>query len=117
MHTVTEIFHHLQQSLKDYYGFQSIHPPYSMQFSLQNNAQNRCKGGRPRECAFMSARHKLKVIESQCSDKLFADKEQNEMIIIRTQLFNGPLSGTTQMSRYQKKPLPTHTHEEEEGFT
>jgi len=33
-----------------------------------------------------------------------------------TQLFNGPLSGTIQVSRYQKKHSPTHTHEEEEGF-
>ena len=34
-----------------------------------------------------------------------------------SQLFNGPLSGTTRVSRYQKKLSPTHTHEEEEGFT
>jgi len=33
-----------------------------------------------------------------------------------TQPFNGPLSGTTRVSRYQKKPSPTHTNEEEEGF-
>ena len=33
-----------------------------------------------------------------------------------TQLFNGQLSGTIQVSRYQKKHSPTHTHEEEEGF-
>jgi len=26
------------------------------------------------------------------------------------------LSGTTRVSRYQKKPSPTHTHEEEAGF-
>jgi len=31
--------------------------------------------------------------------------------------FNGPLSGTTHVGRYQKKHSPTHTHEEEEGFT
>jgi len=34
-----------------------------------------------------------------------------------TQLFNGPLSKTTQVSLYQKKHSPTNTHEEEEGFT
>ena len=34
-----------------------------------------------------------------------------------TQLFKGPLSGTTRVSRYQKKHSPTRTHEEEEeGF-
>ena len=33
-----------------------------------------------------------------------------------TQPFNGPLSRTTRVSRYQKIPSPTHTHEEEEGF-
>ena len=34
-----------------------------------------------------------------------------------TLLYNGPLSGTTRVSRYQKKHSPTHTHEkEEEGF-
>jgi len=27
-----------------------------------------------------------------------------------TQLFNGPLSGTTRMGLYKKKHLPTHTH-------
>jgi len=35
-----------------------------------------------------------------------------------TQLFNGPLSRTTRVSRYQKKHSPTQTDEEEkEGFT
>jgi len=33
------------------------------------------------------------------------------------QPFNSPLIMTTQASRYQKKPSPTHTHKEEEGFT
>ena len=33
----------------------------------------------------------------------------------RTQPFNGRLSWTTQLSRYQEKPSPTH-EEEEEGF-
>jgi len=34
-----------------------------------------------------------------------------------TQPFNSPLSRTAQVSRYQKKHSPTHTHEEEEeGF-
>jgi len=32
-----------------------------------------------------------------------------------TQLFNGPLSGTTLVSQYLKKHSPTHTHEEEEA--
>jgi len=33
------------------------------------------------------------------------------------QPFNSPLSGTAWVNQYQKKPLPTHTHEEEEeGF-
>ena len=33
------------------------------------------------------------------------------------QPFNGPLSATTHVSRYQKKHSPIHTHEEEEeGF-
>ena len=32
-----------------------------------------------------------------------------------TQPFNGSLSRTTRVNRYRKKPLPTHTHEEE-GF-
>jgi len=32
---------------------------------------------------------------------------------IHTQLFNGPLPRTTQVSRYQKKHSPTHTHEKE----
>jgi len=31
-------------------------------------------------------------------------------------VFNDPLSVTTRVSRYQKKHLPTHTREEEEGF-
>jgi len=31
-----------------------------------------------------------------------------------THLFNGPLPGTTWVSRYQKKHSPTHTHEEEQ---
>jgi len=36
-----------------------------------------------------------------------------DLFLISTQLFYGPLSG----SRYQKKPSPAHTHEEqEEGF-
>jgi len=35
-----------------------------------------------------------------------------------TQSFDGPLSVTTWVSRYQKKHSPTHTHQEdEEGFT
>jgi len=34
------------------------------------------------------------------------------------QLFNGPQSRTTRVSRYQKKHSPTHTRKkEEEGFT
>jgi len=33
-----------------------------------------------------------------------------------TELFNGPLSGTTRVIQKQKKHSPTHTHEEE-GFT
>ena len=33
-----------------------------------------------------------------------------------TQPFNSPLSGTTWVSRYQKKRSPTHPCEEEEGF-
>ena len=33
-----------------------------------------------------------------------------------TQPSNGRLSGTTQVSQYQKKRSPTHAHEEEEGF-
>jgi len=33
-----------------------------------------------------------------------------------TQPFNDPLSGTSWVSRYQKKQSLTHTHEEEEGF-
>jgi len=37
---------------------------------------------------------------------------------VHTQPFNGPLSGTTRVSRYQKKHSPTHAYEEEEeGFT
>ena len=37
--------------------------------------------------------------------------------ITHTQLFNGPLSGTTRVNRYWQKHLPTDTHEEdEEGF-
>jgi len=32
-----------------------------------------------------------------------------------TQLFNGTLSGSTRVSRYQKKHSPTHS-QEEEGF-
>ena len=36
---------------------------------------------------------------------------------VHTQPFNGPLSGTTRVSRYQKKHSPTHAYEEEEeGF-
>ena len=30
-----------------------------------------------------------------------------------TELFNGPLSGTTRVIQKQKKHSPTHTHEEE----
>ena len=33
-----------------------------------------------------------------------------------TQPINGPLFENTQVSRYQKKHSPIHTHEEEEGF-
>jgi len=36
-------------------------------------------------------------------------------VTTQTQLFNDPLSGTTWVSRYQKKHSPTRTHEEEEG--
>jgi len=43
-----------------------------------------------------------------------------DVIIFRlnthTQPFNGPLSRTARVSRYQKKHSPTHTYEEEEEF-
>jgi len=39
---------------------------------------------------------------------------QSTDMTIHTQPFNGSLSGTTRVSRYQKKHSLTHTHEEEE---
>ena len=36
--------------------------------------------------------------------------------VVHTQPFNSPFSGTIRVSQYQKKHLPTHTYEEEEGF-
>ena len=35
------------------------------------------------------------------------------MLVTHTQPFNSPLSGTTWVSRYQKKHSSTHTHEED----
>jgi len=42
--------------------------------------------------------------------------QQANYFVLNTHPFNGPLSGTTWVTWYQKKPSSTHTHEEE-GFT
>ena len=43
--------------------------------------------------------------------------DQLHSLLLHTQLFDGLLSRTTRVSRYQKKHSPTHNHEEEEeGF-
>ena len=43
-----------------------------------------------------------------------AHNTPTSVTVTHTQQFNVPLSGTTRVSRYQKKHSPTHTHEEEE---
>jgi len=60
-------------------------------------------------CSFSATRGNIHLIH--------ADAECNNATT-HIRPFNGPLSGTTRVSWYQKKHSPIHTHqEEEEGFT
>jgi len=64
-----------------------------------------------RFCAWLKCVHSN---TSQCSDATFIDN----LINTHTHTpFNGPSSGTTRVSWYQKKNSPAHTKEEKEEFS